>query len=128
VSEAQVEVGSGIVGNADRSRRRPITLLEAETWLRLMNELNAHVDPSARRANLLVSGIPLANTRDRVVRIGTVRLRINGETTPCERMDDALPGLQEAMRPGWGGGAFAQVLTAGTIRVGDPVVWDGERL
>jgi MOSC domain-containing protein YiiM len=129
VPEAHVEVGRGLVGNADRSQRRQVTLLEAEAWHRLMTELDgADVDPSARRANLLVSGVALANTRDRVVRIGTVRLRINGETTPCERMDEALPGLQKAMRADWGAGAFAQVLTAGTLRVGDPIVWDDERL
>jgi hypothetical protein len=29
---------------------------------------------------------------------------------------------------GFGGGAFAQVLTAGTLWVGDPIVWDDERL
>lgn len=123
VDEAQLEEGRGLVGNVDRSRRRQITLLEREVWARLMTSFDASVDPSARRANLLVSGVALFNTRGRVLRIGDTRVVIDGETTPCERMDDALPGLQVAMRQDWSGGAFAQVLTGGTIRVGDPVEW-----
>jgi MOSC domain-containing protein YiiM len=124
VQEAHLDVERGLVGSVDRSRRRQVTLLEAESWSRLMRELHANVDPSARRANLLVSGVSLVETRGRVLRIGDVRLSIGGETTPCERMDEALPGLQEAMRGQWAGGTFGQVLTAGVIRVGDRIAWE----
>ena len=66
----------------------------------------------------------LVGARGRVLRVGGCRLRVLGETRPCERMDEALDGLREAMKPAWGGGAFAEVLDDGLIAVGDPVGWD----
>jgi MOSC domain-containing protein YiiM len=124
VDEAQLDEGRGLVGNVDRSRRRQVTIIERESWDRLMVQVGASLDPSARRANLMISGLDLAHTRGRVLRIGDARLMIDGETTPCERMDEASSGLQDAMRVNWGGGAFAQILTGGTIRVGDRIEWE----
>jgi MOSC domain-containing protein YiiM len=124
VRDAELDIERGLVNSVDRSRRRQVTLLEAESWARLMRELHGDIDPSARRANLLLSGIRLSETRGQILRIGDVRLSIGGETTPCERMDEALPGLQQAMRGQWAGGAFAQVVTPGVIRVGDLVAWE----
>jgi MOSC domain-containing protein YiiM len=124
-ARARLVAGEGIAGGIDRSRRRQVTLISREVWDELMAALGAAVDPSARRANLLVSGVVLANTRGRVLRIGAGRLVIGGELTPCERMDEARPGLRELMRPDWRGGVFAQVLDDGVISVGDPVTWEG---
>lgn len=121
VPEATLAQGKGIVGDVNTSRRRQVTIIEREVWDRLMKELGAVASPAARRANLMVSGVPLFNTRGRVLRVGGVRLEIGGETTPCERMDDAVPGLRAAMRPEWGGGVFAQVLDDGIVTVGDAV-------
>jgi MOSC domain-containing protein YiiM len=124
VTEATAVAGKGIAGNVDRSRRRQITLIEREVWDALIQELGADVPPSSRRANLMVSGVRLQETRGRTLRIGSVRVAIGGETTPCERMDEAFPGLRAAMKPNWGGGVFAQVLDDGIIAVGDPVLWE----
>jgi MOSC domain-containing protein YiiM len=128
MSAAILVEGQGVAGSVGRSRRRQVSLLEEESWQACMRELDGDIDPAARRANLLIRGVRLAHTRGQVLCIGDTRLAIGGELTPCERMDDALPGLQEAMRPNWRGGAFAQVLSGGSIRVGDVVRWERERI
>jgi MOSC domain-containing protein YiiM len=89
-----------------------------------MDALGIDLDPSTRRANLLVSGLDLQKSRGRVLKVGAARLRINGETRPCERMEEAASGLQAAMREGWGGGVFAEVIEGGEIRPGDPADWE----
>ena len=121
---ASLEAGRGLSGNADLGGRRQVTLLSSERWSELMQQVDRVLGPEARRANLVLSGIDLENTRGRVLRIGTCRLRIGGETRPCELMEEAAAGLQEAMRHRWGGGAFAEVIEGGPIAVGDAVSWE----
>jgi MOSC domain-containing protein YiiM len=123
VPRAVLVAGSGIDGNADRGGRRQVTILSAERWAEIMAEVGAGLDPGTRRANLLVSGIDLAESRGRILRVGPCELRVRGETRPCERMDEALPGLREAMRARWGGGVFAEVVTGGEVAAGDLVAW-----
>jgi hypothetical protein len=128
VASTALAAGRGVVGSADQGRRRQVTLIEREVWEKLMRGLEGEVAPSARRANLMVSGFPLAHTTNRTFRVGGCRLRILGETRPCERMDEALPGLRRAMESPWGGGAFAEVMDGGEISVGAVVEWDGLRV
>jgi MOSC domain-containing protein YiiM len=124
VSEVLLVEGQGVEGSVGRSRRRQVTIIEKEVWDRVTGALGATVDPSARRANVMVSGLRLPHTRGRVLRIGGARVLIGGEVTPCERMEEAQPGLQAALVPDWNGGAFGQVVTTGLVSVGDAVEWE----
>jgi MOSC domain-containing protein YiiM len=123
LESATLVAGEGLAGSVGRSRRRQITVIEREVWDRVQQELQTSIPYSARRANLMISGIALENTRDRLLRIGETLIKIGGHTMPCERMDEASEGLRAALEPHWGGGAFAQVIEGGAIHVGDRVEW-----
>ena len=121
VAAAELVAGRGIVGNANQGGRRQVTIIERELWERATAEIDSDAAPASRRANLMVSRVPLANTRGRVLEIGDCRIRIFGETKPCWQMDEAVAGLQQALRPEWRAGAFGEVLVGGEIRIGDTV-------
>lgn len=123
-ARATLKAGRGIVGNANQGGLRQVTLLARERWDGLMSRLGGELDASARRANVVLSGIDLENTGGRMLRVGACRLLVHGETKPCEQMEDALPGLRTAMREGWAGGVFAEVVEGGDIVVGDRVAWE----
>lgn len=122
VDELRVVCRTGIEHNADWGGRRQVTILEKERWDAMMADLgHPDVDPSARRANVLVSRCDLADSKHRILHLGEVRIEIMGETRPCERMDQAHPGLRRAMAAPWNGGAYGIILDDGVIHPGDPV-------
>ncbi|MBI4888966.1 MAG: MOSC domain-containing protein [Acidobacteria bacterium] len=123
VARASLHAGRGLAGNADQGGRRQVTIIDRQAWDGVIEALGGEVDPAVRRANLLVSGVRLAESRGRVLRVGGCRLRINGETRPCALMDEARPGLRRALDPPWRGGVFAEVLDEGQIEVGAAVEW-----
>lgn len=111
--------GQGIADDANYGRsKRQVTVIEQEVFDRIREEL-PEVEPAMRRANVMVSGIRLQETRDSILTLGDVRIHIRGETRPCERMDEQVPGLTNALDPEWRGGVYGVVLDDGEIRVGD---------
>ena len=125
VAEVTAEVGGGLAGDANFGRtRRQVTLIEKEVFDALNDEFGSLVDPALRRANLMVSGVRLADTRDRKLRIGDCLLQVRGETRPCTLMEDQLTGLRDALDPRWRGGVFCTVLSDARIQVGDEVRWE----
>ena len=126
VDVATLVEGRGVQDSANFGSHRQVTLISLERWLEILSELGADVDPSARRADLMVSGVDLESSRGRLLTIGSCLLRVGGEVKPCERMDEAWRGLRAAMAPHWGGGAWGEVLRGGDISVGEPVSWHAE--
>lgn len=121
VQEVQLRAGDGIVGDANRGGRRQVTVISREAWDRMVEEIEAPVDPIVRRANFLVRGIDLVESRGRILSLGPCRIRIEGQTRPCHRMEEAHPGLEDAMRSEWRGGVYGVVLEGGAVRTGDRV-------
>lgn len=119
VAEAEAIAGRGLVGNADQGRRRQITIIDESAWREAAAETGAEVDPSKRRANVMLRGIALAESRGKTLRLGDCVVRILGETRPCERMEEAQPGLREALGTNWRAGVFGEIVEGGLIRVGD---------
>jgi MOSC domain-containing protein YiiM len=101
---------------------RQVTVIEKEVFDQLMVDL-PDLDPSMRRANLMVSGIRLKECRDKILQVGSMRLHMRAETLPCDLMEQQCPGLQAALVSDWKAGAFGRVLNAAEIAVGDAVMW-----
>lgn len=108
---------------------RRVTVLAREAWEAALADLGEPASPASgaelrwttRRANLLIEGIALPQVRGAFVRIGPVLLEVTGPTHPCQRMEEARPGLLAALRPDWRGGVSCRVLEGGILVLGDVV-------
>lgn len=120
---ARAVTSVGLAGNANLRGKRQVTIVSVESWADAAAEVEGDPDPILRRANLLVSGVDLVESRGNTLQIGDVEIRINGETRPCRLMEESHPGLQAALDPEWRAGAYGEVVTGGEIRVGDEIGW-----
>ncbi|MBS4062170.1 MAG: MOSC domain-containing protein, partial [Bacteroidetes bacterium] len=101
--------------------KRQVTVLSEEAFNEACAELGAALPWTIRRANLLISGINLENSKGKSLEIGDVVLEITGETDPCYRMDEQFEGLKDALQPNWRGGVTCRVVSEGNINLGDEV-------
>lgn len=113
----------GLEGNINQGGKRQVTLIEAEVWRWLMTEMQADLPPQTRRANIMLTHVPLKNSKGKILQIGPCKIRIMGETKPCRQMEQALPGLKELMFDAWRGGAYGQIIEGGIISLNDSVQW-----
>lgn len=121
VQRVTMIANQGIAGDANLGRRkRQVTVIEKEVFDHISAEF-PDADPSMRRANIMLSGVRLEEARNHVLTLGDVRVRLIGETRPCERMDEQCEGLTAALDRYWGGGAYGVVLDDGEVSVGDAV-------
>jgi MOSC domain-containing protein YiiM len=124
VDSATLVADAGIVGCSNQKGKRQVTVIEREVFDEVRRTL-PDAEPIMRRANVMVRGVRLANTRGRVLHLGAVRIHIQGETRPCERMDAQCPGLTAALDPHGRGGVYGIVLDDGSVAVGDTVSIEG---
>ena len=129
VDHVAVTVAAGVHGDyrgalaaSKASRKRQVSLIEAECVAAALAEAGAALDWSDCRRNLLLHGIRLPRAAGTRVQVGnSLVLEITCECDPCERMDALHPGLRAALTPDWRGGFCSRVVEDGEIAVGDAV-------
>jgi MOSC domain-containing protein YiiM len=121
VDQAELVAGRGLVGNADQGGWRQVTIIDEDAWRNATEELGVDVDPSARRANVMIRGLNLEGSRGRKLILGDCVINIRGENPPCRLMDQ----MQKFLKPHWRAGIFGEIVKGGTIRAGDEVAFEG---
>lgn len=114
----------GGVGDDSRGKiknDRQVTVMSNESWKETCKELGAELHWTIRRANILIEGVDLKNSKGMLLSIGNFFLEITGELKPCERMDEQYEGLTNALIPYWRGGVTCKVLSEGIVNEGDVV-------
>lgn len=103
---------------------RELTLIEAEAIEAMKRELDVDYGLSDSRRNIVTRDVPLNHLVGKEFLIGEVRARGLRLCEPCSHLQKlshqkVLPGLVHR------GGLRAQILSEGTIQVGDSVKPDG---
>jgi MOSC domain-containing protein YiiM len=133
VNAAHAVPGSGLEGDRYALRvgtfskplpDRELTLIEAEAIEALKREYNFELAPGDARRNLVTRGVALNHLVGRDFQIGEVKIRGIRLCEPCEHLQ-GLTGGQIIKGLAHRGGLRAQILTEGTIRVGDLVHQSG---
>src|ERR1700675_1750851 len=97
-----------------------LTLIEAEAIEALGREYNVELTPSEARRNIVTRDVPLNHLVGKEFVIGDVRIRGIRLCEPCDHLERGR-GKQVSKGLRHRGGLRAQILTQGTIRVGDSV-------
>ena len=97
-----------------------LTLIEAEAIEALQREYNVELAAGEARRNIVTRDVPLNHLVGREFTIGGVRIRGIRLCEPCDHLQrttgkQLIKGLRHR------GGLRAQILTQGTIRVGDTI-------
>ena len=117
--EAKAIANVGLEGDHARGGRRQITVLSEEGWAAACREFGSEVDPSVRRANLLVRGIDLGERIRGELRIGEVVIEVLSECRPCELLDqDGNEGLCASLRADRRAGVSGRIVQGGDLKVG----------
>ena len=97
-----------------------LTLIEAEAVEALRRDYQVELAAGDVRRNIVTRGVPLNHLVGREFRIGDVRIRGIRLCEPCDHLQ-RITGKQVIEGLCHRGGLRAQILTQGTIRVGDCV-------
>jgi MOSC domain-containing protein YiiM len=115
VDHFQMVAGKGIDGDAAFGRNRRQVLIVDRTVLDQFG-----LKPGDLRENVTVSGLDLSNLQaGSLLSLGESVLLVQGECTPCSKVEELQPGLQEAISKQRG--ILASVHQGGPVTIGDKV-------
>jgi MOSC domain-containing protein YiiM len=99
---------------------RELTLIEAEAVEALRRDYQVELSVGEARRNIVTRNVPLNHLVGREFTIGDVRIRGIRLCEPCDHLEKVTgkPLIKGFLHRG---GLRAQILTSGTIRVGDEV-------
>lgn len=129
LDEAVLIPGTGLVGDRYALKQgtffKPepdfeLTLIEAEAIEALRREYGVELAPGDARRNIVTRDVPLNHLVGGEFVIGDVRIRGIRLCEPCDHLQ-RVTGKQLIKGLRHRGGLRAQILTKGTIRVGDTV-------
>jgi len=110
--------GQGTFSKGDPSNE--VTLIELEAIEALDRDYDIKLPPAETRRNLITEGIALNHLVGRDFRVGAVSLRGLRLCEPCGHLEKlTMNGVERGLRHR--GGLRAQVVSSGTMRVGDDV-------
>lgn len=131
VERVMIRQNAGLEGDYKGARHmeRRVSLMTREAWEAALADLGQasglggplSLSWTARRANLLISGLLLPEKPGSLIQVGSVLLEVTFPAPPCARMEAVHPGLRLALKQGRGG-AVCRVLEEGEVAVGDPVL------
>jgi len=131
VAQVKAAAGQGLEGDRYSNKLgtysnnpgsgRDVTLIESEAIDALLREYKIGFEPSMARRNIVTRRIALNHLVEKQFKIGAVILRGTRLCEPCmhlERLSSAgaMRGLIHR------GGLRAEIITGGTIRVGDEIL------
>ncbi|PTU56023.1 sulfurase [Sphaerisporangium cinnabarinum] len=124
VASVEAEEGRGLVGDRYHgSKHRHVTIQTLTDLAAASADLGHEFDPGLTRRNVTLTHGDLPTKPGSFLRIGDVELQVLRIAAPCRLLDDWIaPGAMRAMHAR--GGVVCRLLSSGTVRAGDVVVWD----
>jgi len=129
VDQAEAIPGVGLEGDRYASKQgtfyKPepdyeLTLIESEAVEALRRDYEIALSPGDARRNIVTRGVPLNHLVGREFRVGDVRIRGIRLCEPCDHLQ-RLTGVSVIKGLLHRGGLRAQILSQGSIHVGDVV-------
>jgi len=133
--EVRAEAGRGLEGDRYFARMgtfsqknrpaRHVTLIESEALEGMTRDYGLTLGPGASRRNITTAGVALNHLVGRTFRVGEAVLRGIQLCEPCGHMErlSGVEGARAALVHR--GGLNAEVVSSGTIRVGDAIALEG---